>query len=49
VACLERATRTVHINGFWLEDHAPVDDPAFAAALGRGLSSIAKFVDAERV
>lgn len=50
---LERVTKTLHINGFWLEDHAPAGDTddaaAFATALGRGLARFAGFVGAERV
>jgi uncharacterized protein YcaQ len=46
---LERHTKTLHLMGFWLEDHAPAADPAFAAALGRGLSRFVALVQAERV
>lgn len=46
---LDRNTMTLHINGFWLEDDAPVDDPAFADALGKGLARFANFVEATRV
>jgi uncharacterized protein YcaQ len=46
---LERATKTLHINGFWLDDHAPVNDPEFATALGRGLGCFARFLDADQV
>lgn len=46
---LERATGTLAINGFWLEEHAPVDSLAFAAALARGLARFAGFLDARRV
>jgi hypothetical protein len=45
---LDRKTNTLHILGFWLEDHAPKDE-AFANALGRGLARFAKFVGAQRV
>jgi uncharacterized protein YcaQ len=46
---LDRTTMTLDINGFWLEDDAPVDDPAFADALGKGLARFASFVGAEHV
>ena len=46
---LDRSTMTLEIKGFWLEDDAPVDAPAFADALGRGLARFAKFVDAKQV
>jgi len=37
------------INGFWLEEHAPVESPAFAAALACGLVRFAEFLDVPRV
>jgi uncharacterized protein YcaQ len=46
---LERKANTLHINGFWLEDHASMDDPSFAAALARGLARFVRFLGAERV
>jgi len=46
---LERKTMTLQVNGFWLEEHAPVDDPAFADALGKGLARFANFVEAKKV
>ena len=46
---LDRKAMTLHINGFWLEDDAPVDDPTFADALGKGLARFATFVDAKEV
>ena len=46
---LERKTGTLVINGFWLEDDAPADDPAFADALGKGLARFAAFVGARQV
>lgn len=46
---LDRKTMTLHINGFWLEDHTSVDDPAFADALGKGLVRFASFVEAQKV
>ena len=46
---LDRKTMTLHIKGFWLEDDAPVSDPNFADALGKGLARFAKFVEAKTV
>lgn len=46
---LERKTGTLKINGFWLEDNAPADDPAFADALGKGLARFAAFVGARQI
>ena len=46
---LDRKTMTLHIKGFWLEDDTPVNDPAFADALGKGLARFAKFVDAKNI
>src|SRR6266516_3252774 len=46
---LDRATATLVINGFWLEEHAPVESPGFAPALARGLVRLAAFLDAHRV
>ena len=46
---LERSSGTLWINGFWLEVHAPVQDPAFAAALVRGLRRFASFLGARQV
>jgi hypothetical protein len=46
---LDRPTATLHINGFWLEDHTPADDPAFATALGCGLARLAEFNAARKV
>lgn len=46
---LDRATRTLAINGFWLEDGATAKDPEFARALGAGLIRLATFVGAERI
>ena len=45
---LDRATGTLHILGFWLEEDAPTDE-AFASALGRGLARFAKMVGAKKV
>ncbi len=46
---LDRATATLVINGFWLEDHALVEDPGFATALARGLIRFAGFLEAQQV
>ena len=46
---LERATTTLIINGFWLEDHAQVDSSPFAIALARGLIRFAKFLEVGRI
>lgn len=46
---LDRATATLILNGFWLEEHAPADDPAFAAALARGLARLAALLAARQV
>jgi len=46
---LDRKSMTLQINGFWLEEHAPVNEPAFADALGRGLARFASFVEAQNV
>lgn len=46
---LERKTGTLFINGFWLEEGAPRDDPQFAAALGAGLRRFAQFIQAGQI
>ncbi len=46
---LDRKTMTLHVNGFWLEDDAPVEEPAFADALGKGLAHFSSFVEAQQV
>ncbi len=46
---LDRAAQTLVINGFWLEDHAPLDSPPFALALARGLTRFANFLNAPRL
>jgi len=46
---LDRQSMALQINGFWLEEDAPLNDPAFADALGKGLARFANFVDAKRV
>ncbi len=45
---LDRATNTLHVLGFWLEDDAP-KDVAFADALANGLKRFADMVGAEKV
>ncbi len=46
---LDRRTMTLHVNGFWLEEDAPLDDPGLADALGKGLARFANFVEAKQV
>ncbi len=46
---LDRKTMTLQIKGFWLEEDAPINDPAFADALGKGLARFASFVEAKKV
>ncbi len=46
---LDRKTNTLLINGFWLEGGAPLGDPHFAAALGKGLLRFAGFLQAQRL
>ena len=46
---LDRATATLMLLGFWLEEHAPAGEAAFAEALARGLVRFAAFLGAERV
>ncbi len=46
---LDRKTGTLKTNGFWLEEDAPAEDPAFADALGKGLARFAAFVGARQV
>lgn len=46
---LDRKTNTLLINGFWLEGGAPLGDPDFAAALGKGLLRFAGFLQAQRL
>lgn len=45
---LDRATMTLHILGFWLEEDAPTD-AAFADALANGLKRFAELVGAKKV
>jgi hypothetical protein len=46
---LDRAAAALVINGFWLEEDAPAGDPAFGAALARGLARFAAFLDARQI
>ncbi len=46
---LDRTTMTLQIKGFWHEQDAPIKDPAFAAALARGLLRFAHFVEAKKI
>jgi uncharacterized protein YcaQ len=46
---LERETATLRILGFWLEDQALGDDPAFAAAFQRGLRRFMQLAGAHSV
>jgi hypothetical protein len=46
---LDRKSMTLHINGFWLEEDAPVNESAFADALGKGLARFASFVETQQV
>ena len=46
---LDRTTMTLHINGFWLEEDAPVDDPAFADAFGKGIARFTNLIEANKV
>lgn len=46
---LDRATGTLVINGFWSEDDAITRNPAFTAALDRGLARFATFLGADRI
>jgi uncharacterized protein YcaQ len=45
---LDRATNTLVISGFWLDDPGLREDPAFAAALKKGLDHFAGFLGAAR-
>lgn len=44
----DRATDTLHILGFWLEDDAP-KDAAFADALAKGLTRFANMIGAKKI
>jgi uncharacterized protein YcaQ len=46
---LDRASRTLVINGLWLEDESLARDDAFAEALGRGMARFTAFLEATRV
>jgi uncharacterized protein YcaQ len=46
---LDRAMQTLILQGFWLEEHAPAGEAAFAAALARGLVRFADFLGARRI
>ena len=45
---LDRKTGTLHILGFWLEDHAPKDEK-FANALALGLMRFSKLINAKKL
>lgn len=45
---LDRATNTMHILGFWLEDDAPKDE-AFANAFANGLKRFADMIAAKKI
>lgn len=46
---LDRATGTLHINGFWPDDAALAEDAGFVAAFSRGLARFAGLCGAQRV
>ncbi|HEX9027937.1 MAG TPA: crosslink repair DNA glycosylase YcaQ family protein, partial [Anaerolineales bacterium] len=46
---LIRPSSTLVLNGFWLESSLSGEESAFAAALGSGLVSLARFVNARRL
>ncbi|MCA9978438.1 MAG: winged helix DNA-binding domain-containing protein, partial [Anaerolineales bacterium] len=46
---LDRATNTLVILGFWLEDEALGKDEAFAEALARGLQRFVTFLGASQL
>ncbi len=46
---LDRSSMTLQIRGFWHEQHAPVNEPAFAEAFARGLLRFAGFRGAQEV
>lgn len=45
----DRPTKTLQINGFWLEDEKSSTDEAFAQALGRGLQRLGQFLGAAAI
>jgi uncharacterized protein YcaQ len=46
---LDRASRTLVIHGFWLEDPALGRNPAFVEAMGAGMERFIRFLDADGV
>lgn len=46
---LDRPTKTLQLKGLWLEPEMSLDDPAFAAAMSRGLRSLAAFAGAQHI
>ena len=46
---LDRSTATLQTLGFWLEDEATREDPAFGAALDRGYERLASLVGATSI
>jgi uncharacterized protein YcaQ len=46
---LDRKRKTLCLNGFWTEPGITLEDPAFAAALQRGLASFAAFAGARQI
>lgn len=48
-SALERKTKTLIVNGLWLEDEAMAADADFALALAQGLAHFARFHEAEQL
>ena len=46
---LDRAARTLHVLGLWLEDEALAVDHAFGEAFARGMTRYGRFLRAERL
>jgi len=46
---LDRASRTLVVNGLWLEDERLATDAAFGEALARGMAQFLRFLDGRRV
>jgi uncharacterized protein YcaQ len=46
---LDRTSRTLVVNGLWLEDEALARDDAFADALERGMSRFQAFLEVDRL
>jgi len=46
---LDRASMTLQIRGFWVEEDAPIKDPAFASALALGLIRFGRFLEAGKI